>query len=99
VSTSGGSFPKWSSNQRELFYLGEDRKIMVTPLSVQASTLRAEKPHAWSDVAVAGFDLHPDGKRLAVLKSPESPATQRVSGFVFVVNFFDDLTRLTATGK
>ncbi len=45
----------------------KDRQIMVTPLSVQASTLRAEKPHAWSDVAVAGFDLHPDGKRVAVL--------------------------------
>jgi serine/threonine protein kinase/Tol biopolymer transport system component len=95
VSTAGGSFPRWSAAQRELFYLGEDRKIMVAAFTVQGTTFRADKPRVWSDVTVVNFDVHPDGKRVAVLKAPESRTQQQSGDLVFIVNFFDELRRLT----
>jgi serine/threonine-protein kinase len=96
VSTTGGSFPRWSSNGKELFYLGEDRRIMVVTYSIQETVIRADKPRAWSEVTVTGFDLHPDGKRVAVLKAPDSRTQERSADLVFIVNFFDELRRLTA---
>ncbi len=96
ISTMGGSFPRWSSNGRELFYLDENRRVAVTSYSVERAAFRASRPRVWSEVTVTAFDLHPDGKRIAVLKAPVSPAAKRPGDLVFIVNFFDDLRRLTA---
>jgi Tol biopolymer transport system component len=96
VSSTGGSMPRWSANGRELFYLADDRRIMVAVYSRLGETFRSEKPRVWADVTVAGFDLHPDGKRVAALKAPESMSPRRPGDLVFIDNFFDELNRLTA---
>jgi serine/threonine-protein kinase len=96
VSTTGGSLPRWSSKQRELFYLGEDRKVMIATYAVQGTTFRADKPRVWSDVTVTYYDVHPDGKRVAVLKAPEARAQGGSGDLVFIVNFVDEVKRLTA---
>jgi serine/threonine-protein kinase len=101
VSTGGGNFPKWSSNGKELFYRSLDIKIMVATYTASADSFRADKPQLWSpgqftDLSYLGggignFDLHPDGKRFAVLKAPdteEAPAVNRVN---FILNFFDEI--------
>ena len=109
VSSGGGRFPKWSRTGKELFYrtLWPDSKIMVTMYSVSDDSFRADKPQLWSpgqftDLGVLpNFDVHPDGKRIVVLKAP---ATETQSGpnnkLTFIFNFFEALRRkFPAEGK
>ncbi|HLE56153.1 MAG TPA: protein kinase, partial [Rhodothermia bacterium] len=44
VSTSGGSLPRWSGTQSELFYLSDDQKITVAAYTTQGDSFRADKP-------------------------------------------------------
>jgi hypothetical protein len=63
------------------------------------------KPRRWSSKAISftGFvnlDLHPDGKRFAVLASPETTGEDKGSLHVtFLLNFFDELRRRVPEGK
>ena len=105
VSPGGGGYPKWSRNGKELFYRTLDSKIMVVTYTASGDSFRADKPQLWSpgqftDVGLGNynFDLHPDGKRFAVLKAPdtERPVINKVS---FVFNFFDEIRRKVPPGK
>ena len=105
ISTGGGDYPKWSPNGKELFYQTADGKmIMVATYTVSRDTFRFDKPQLWSPVqfddrSIAySFDIHPDGKRFAVLKATgkgQPPEWNKVS---FIFNFFDEL-RAKLPGK
>jgi serine/threonine-protein kinase len=102
VSTGGGSSPVWSRNGRELFYWSRGQ-IWVASYAVLGDSFRAEKPRAWSPGRVpggafTGFDLHPDGKRFAVVKAAEETEA-RVDKVVFITNFFDELRRIGPPAK
>ncbi len=105
ISTGGGGYPVWSRNSKELFYRTTDNKIMVTRYEASGDSFRADKPRLWSPgqfTDVGGpinFDLHPDGKRFAVLKAPEGSATPPVNKVGFIFNFFDELRRKVPSGK
>ncbi len=85
VSTGGGLFPEWSYNGKELFYRTvADSKIMAVTYSAFGDSFHADKPQLWSPGQFADlglsfhtFDLHPDGKRFAVLKAPGTEQTLR----------------------
>ncbi len=103
VSTGGGAFPIWSRNGKELFYWSGEQ-IWVASYTFQDDSFRAEKPRAWSPGRVparaAGFwfDLHPDGKRFAILKA--APQTEvRRDKVVLITNFFDELHRIAPAAK
>jgi serine/threonine-protein kinase len=105
ISTGGGVSPKWSRNGKELFYETRDSKIMVTTYTASGDSFRADKPQLWSPGQFTNrgtsfnYDLHPDGKRFAVLKAPateQAPAANKVS---FIFNFFDELHRKLPPGK
>jgi Tol biopolymer transport system component len=105
ISTGGGLYPKWSRNGKELFYGTPDSKIMVVTYTATGDSFHADKPQLWSPGqftdrgGTSPFDLHPDGKRLAVLKAPgteQPPAVNKVS---FVFNFFDEISRKLPPGK
>ncbi len=102
VSTGGGQVPVWSRNGKELFYWSGEQ-IWVASYAVQGDSFRAEKPRAWSPGRVpggafTGFDLHPDGKRFAVVKAAEETEA-RVDKVVFITNFFDELRRIAPSAK
>jgi serine/threonine-protein kinase len=103
VSNAGGAWPTWSRSRRELFYLGEDGRILVAPYTVDGDSFSAEKPRVWSAGLVPDrgvgptFDLHPDGERVAVLKA--SGVEARRDKVVFIQNFFDELRRIAPVGK
>jgi Tol biopolymer transport system component/predicted Ser/Thr protein kinase len=112
ISTGGGCNPKWSRNGKELYYRtptftgGQDVKVMVAPYSISGDSFRAEKPRAWSPgqfsirgSEYSGYALHPDGKRVAVLRAPEAGASQAVNKVTFLFNFFDELRRKVPPGK
>jgi serine/threonine-protein kinase len=106
ISTQGGGFPKWSPNGRELFYRAQDGKIMVVAYTASGDSFVAGKPQLWSPGQFVdlgpfynSFDLHPDGKRFAVLKAPGAGETAPVNKVTFIFNFFDELRRKVPTGK
>src|SRR5690242_9233990 len=44
------------------------------------------------------FDLHPDGKRIVVLKAPNGIDTAHINKATFFFNFFDELRRKAPVG-
>ncbi len=106
VSTGGGRYPKWSRNGKELFYRTTDNKIMAVTYTASGDSFHADKPQLWSpgqftDLGAGfySFDVHPDGKRFAVLKSPDTEQAAAVNKVNFIFNFFDELRRKVPPGK
>ena len=80
-----------------------------TPMSVRydavGDSFRAEKPQPWSPTPIRGsrpansaYDIHPDGKRLAVVGGQET-ANAAQDKVVIVFNFFDELRRIAPLKK
>jgi serine/threonine-protein kinase len=98
VSTAGGRWTTWSRSRRELLYRDEDGRIMVARYTVEGDLFRAGKPRVWSPRLVPvrelgrTFDLHPDGERVAVLKTSGNEA--RRDHVTMIQNFFDELRRI-----
>jgi len=111
ISTGEGTIPMWSVTRPELLYVRGD-KIMAASYTATGDAFQADKPHEWAPTSVRPFaganpfaggnyqtiDLHPDGKRLAVMKRPEG-AEQKRDKAVFVFNFFDELRRVAPIAK
>ena len=55
----------------------------------------ASSPSAGSNF---NFDLHPDGKRFAVLKAPDTEQSPAVNKVNFIFNFFDEISRKVPPG-
>jgi Tol biopolymer transport system component len=98
ISTNGGMTPRWSSNGKELFYHTLDNKLMVAEYTASDDSFNAGGPRQWSPGQFTArgpnrnFDVHPDGKRIVVMKTPEAeiPSINKVS---FIFNFFEELRR------
>jgi Tol biopolymer transport system component len=82
VSASGGSTPVWSHDGKEIFYLGDDRKLMAARVK-NGSTLGIDvaRPlfQTSAESFLPSFDVSPDGRRFIIVtatpqKSP-SPIT------------------------
>jgi Tol biopolymer transport system component len=106
ISIGTGLYPVWSRNGKELFYRTQDSKIMMVSYTASGDSFRADKPQLWSpgqftDVGPGNtnFDLHPDGKRFAVLKAPGAEQATAVNKVSFIFNFFDELRRKVPPGK
>jgi serine/threonine-protein kinase len=101
ISNSGGAWPMWSRNGRELFFETLDNHIMVAPYAVKGDSFVADKPRMWSgkQLGTAGgrknVDLAPDGKRIvALMPANEDKSSQEAKNHVtFLMNFFDELRR------
>ena len=104
ISSGGGGLPTWSPNGKELFYRSLENKIMVSTYSVSGSSFRADKPRPWSEVQLQevgpnrNFDLHPDGKRFAVLRSAETQTEDKRDKVTVIQNFFEELRRIAPAG-
>ncbi len=103
ISNSGGVEPFWSRNGRDLLYragLSGDQ-LMAVNYSVNGNSFVADKPRVWIDkLPGADIDLAPDGKRVAVITSVESPDASKADHEVtFLFNFFDELRRRVPVGK
>jgi serine/threonine-protein kinase len=101
VSTDGGTEPRWSASAHELLFLNQGR-VMVASYTVAGDSLRMDTPRAWSPttdrVLGSGYDLHPDGQRLALLAAPDQGLVVR-DKVVFVFNFFDYLRKIAPVSR
>ena len=76
ISTSGGSFPQWSQEGRELFYVSSDYKLMAVALKVGADSIEPSAPRELFplpavDTGVSPYEVAPDGKRFLVRATPD----------------------------
>jgi serine/threonine-protein kinase len=101
VSTGGGMHPTWSRVGKELFYQeAADWTVMVAAYGTEGDSFRAEKPQEVGrlprrGMGMPGFDLHPDGRRFAVLKALQDAAEVRQNHVVVIPHFVDELQRIT----
>jgi Tol biopolymer transport system component len=49
ISNAGGAYPEWSSNGHEMFFRGDDNRIMVATYTAKADSFVPDKPHVWFD--------------------------------------------------
>ena len=107
ISSGGGVIPKWSPNGKDLFYRTASNRINVVTYAATGDAFRAEKPRLWSPGQftntasgdAGNFDLHPDGKRFAVLMPSRRVEAVKVDKVTFVFNFFDELRRIAPPTK
>lgn len=75
VTHGGGSYPRWSGDGRELFFIAGDR-LMVVPVST-GSPVSVGNASALFTLPSASYAVHPDGQRFLVLV-PTAPASSTV---------------------
>jgi serine/threonine-protein kinase len=97
ISTGGGSYPIWSRNGRDLFFLGPDQRIIVVSYTARGDSFVAGKPHVWSEKRLLDrpyetYDLAPDGERFAVILYADGTA-EPITQLTVLLNFFDELKR------
>jgi Tol biopolymer transport system component len=98
VSYGGGGFPHWSRVGRELLFF-KSPNVMVAPYEVAGDSFSVVKPRPWTETSIRGvglpspYDIHPDGKRLAVVGSRDEGTAVRDT-VVLVFNFVDYLRKL-----
>jgi eukaryotic-like serine/threonine-protein kinase len=101
ISNSGvTAAPRGSRNGRELIYKAGDQ-LMVVSYAVNGDSFVAEKPRVWIDKlgVIAGWDLVPDGKRVAVITPvPGAEAAKPEHEVTILFNFFDELRRRVPVG-
>ncbi|MBK5257923.1 MAG: PD40 domain-containing protein, partial [Vicinamibacteria bacterium] len=108
ISTSGGIHPRWSATSHELLFENQNQ-ILAAPYSVVGDSFRPEKPRLWSKARHRSsgngtpypYDIHPDGKRLAIRAAPGEegsggPAQDKV---VFFFGFGEYLKKIAPVGK
>jgi serine/threonine protein kinase len=102
VSTSGGEFPLWSPNGRELFYRGPDA-IMAVSVEAKPIFKLGTPKSLFPNKYVGQFDISPDGKRFLMLKqaaaADEKSKAETPRKIVVVLNWFEELKRLVPAGK
>jgi len=73
---------------------------MSVSYTIEGDSFHPEKPVVWGEGRISrlngqrGFDLHPDGTRVAVGGVRESNVPGREDKAIVVLNFFDELRRL-----
>jgi hypothetical protein len=89
--SSGGEYPAWSHNGREVFYLSlPDFRITVTNFTVAGDSLSPAPPRRWNDLRVNSFDVLPNGKGIIAIPAADQKESTHAT---FVLNFMDDLRR------
>jgi dipeptidyl aminopeptidase/acylaminoacyl peptidase len=83
ISTMGGSFPRWRSDGKELFYLGGDNSVMAIRIDVNATILRPGIPEPLFDTrlntmpeGLRSFGVSPNGQRFLIAMANDGVPTQ-----------------------
>ena len=80
ISTSGGTFPRWRRDGKEIFYVGPDRRLMAAEVNSKGDTIAVGqvRPLGAPPVRAASgaflgyqYDVSPDGQRFLVVAPPE----------------------------
>jgi Tol biopolymer transport system component len=73
ISTSGGDYPVWSRDGRELYYVDADRKMMAVEVRDDGKNLTPGIPKTLFELpALAQFDVSKDGRFLVQVPTKQS---------------------------
>jgi len=82
ISTSGGQYPRWQRDGKEIFFLAADNRVMAADVEAKEGSFQvgAVKPlfAAFPQSSAAPFDVSADGKRfvvVSVVEGQSSPIT------------------------
>jgi hypothetical protein len=94
VSQSGGTFPTWRADSKEIFFIAPDGSVSAATVKTDRGEFESEQVHslfAAGYIAPLGnpFDAAPDGQRFIFTTLPESPATP----LVLVTNWTEELKK------
>ena len=79
-------------------------RVMFARFTVVGDSFRPDKPEVWSPTGFvplgtsSPYDIHPDGKRLAIIASKEQASVVR-DQIVLISNFFDYLWKIAPGRK
>jgi hypothetical protein len=78
ITNSGGAYPEWSADGRELFYESGDNKLMAVTLTQGGSRWHPLQPRELFPLPPSSLDSSPyasvpDGRRFAVRRLPRVP--------------------------
>jgi serine/threonine protein kinase/Tol biopolymer transport system component len=103
LSTTGGTRPVWARNGRELFYLDATLRLVGVPVQTGATfasgnpTVLFELPSTPTATART-YDVAPDG-RFLVIKFPQNDKSANAPTLNVVLNWTEELERLTPTPR
>jgi eukaryotic-like serine/threonine-protein kinase len=83
ISSGGGSFPKWGSGGRELFYVSLNDKLMAADLKLGKDSVEASAPHELfplptPTINFIPYDVTADGQRFLVQAPPQQASALSV---------------------
>jgi eukaryotic-like serine/threonine-protein kinase len=100
ISLEGGDGPLWSRDGKELFYRAEDDLISVSVQTAGALVLGSRHKvlnlAGFDAGAFRNFDVSADGQRFLLIRTDPASRPVRID---IVLNWFDDLRRLTGAGS
>jgi serine/threonine protein kinase len=78
ISTSGGSFPRWRRDGKEIFYVEPNTRLMAAEVNARGNTIEVGQVRP-VDIRVVTtgsyrYDVSPDGQRFLVATAPEQNA-------------------------
>jgi eukaryotic-like serine/threonine-protein kinase len=104
VSTTGGLFPRWRRDGRELFYMSQASrgKMMVVDVKSSGSAFEASAPKELFDPVYINFShpgggpyhtyaVSPDGQRFLIPRSPSTDQQTTAPPIVVVLNWSEEL--------
>jgi hypothetical protein len=75
LSTSGGQYPRWRGDGKELFFLAADSRVMAAEVDAKGGSFQvgAVQPlfAAFAEDSAMPFDVSADGKRFLIVSVPE----------------------------
>jgi eukaryotic-like serine/threonine-protein kinase len=92
VSNRGATVAVWSRDGRHLYYQTLDHRVMMVDVSVVGNELRVGMAREVGDIQLVdtgvgpGFDVAPDGRLLALMRSPDVPLPPANSTVTVVLN-------------
>ena len=101
ISTAGGSWPRWSREGNELFYMSLEDDLVAVPVTAEGDRFVAGNPEKLFDASgyvnefFGSYDVAPGGRRFAFLEvaGNQDGAPDR-SQLGFVMNWYEQLSRL-----
>ena len=101
ISTMGGEEPRWSGDGRELFYRNNSKLMSVAverqgALDPKAPTEVFDGVYDFRSESGISYAVDPKGSRFLMIRPSDESAT---SSMVVVLNWFDELRRLTGTQR
>jgi len=89
VSTSGGTYPIWRNDGKELFFLSLDGVLMAVPIGTEGEQLKLGAPQALFRTGATSYDVAPGGQKF-LLSSVGDPTSKPIT---LVTNWTAELKR------